>query len=127
MRALEPATRKAIRPALRGAGQQVASKAQSNASWSTRIPGTVRVQVSFRQNREGVVIRAGGPNAPHARPYEGLSSGGTSFRHPVHGRDWWVSQAARPFLLPAAESSEGAVTASMREALDAAAQEIGFS
>lgn len=127
LRALEPETRKAIRPKLREAGRVVQQRAQHNASWSSRIPGTIKVVTSFRQNREGVTVRAGGPAAPHARPYEGLSNRGTTFRHRVHGNDWWVTQAARPFLFPAAEALGGQVTEQMRAALDEAGSSLGFS
>ncbi len=127
MRELPEETRKALRPKLRQAGQRVQKKAQQNASWSSRIPASIKVVTSFRQNREGVTIRAGGGNAPHARPLEGLSARGDTFRHPVYGNDWWVSQPTRPFLFPAAEASQAEVTAEVRSALDDAAAALGFS
>lgn len=126
MRDLPPEARKAARPKLREAGQIIQKKAQANASWSSRIPTSVKVVTSFRQNREGVTVRAGGSNAPHARPFEGLTTRGDSFRHPVHGNDWWVTQAARPFLMPAVDSSVGEVDTKVRSVLDEAAAAIGF-
>jgi hypothetical protein len=126
MRALPEEARKAVRPALRKAGMVVAREAQVNASWSSRIPGTIRVVTSFRVNREGITVRAGGASAPHARPYENLGDPG-AFRHPVHGNDWWVSQTARPFLFKAARSTEGTVTAMVTETMDEVAQSLGFS
>jgi len=126
MRDLPPEVRKSARPKLRAAGQIIQKKAQANASWSSRIPGSVKVVTSFRQNREGVTVRAGGSNTPHARPYEGLTTRGDSFRHPVYGNDWWVAQAARPFLMPAVEASAGEVDAKVRAVLDEAAAGIGF-
>jgi len=126
MRALPDETRKAVRPALRKAGQIIQRDAQGRASWSSRIPATITVVTSFRANREGVTVRAGGKSAPHARPYEGLSSRGGTFRHPVYGNDWWVSQASRPFLFPAAEANQAAVTEAMRGTLDEAARFLGF-
>lgn len=127
MRALPEETRKAVRPALRKAGEVVQRDAQGRASWSGRIPASIKVVTSFRQNREGVTVRAGGKNAPHARPYEGLSTRGGTFRHPVYGNDWWVAQASRPFLFPAAEANAAAVTAAMRGTLDEAARALGFN
>jgi hypothetical protein len=127
MRRLEPETRKAVRPKLRRAGEVVAGEARRNASWSSRIPSSVKVVTSFRQHREGVTVRAGGPNAPHARPYEGITARGDSFRHPVYGNDWWVAQATRPFLLPAVEAKQAEVDATVRETLDTAAAAIGFN
>lgn len=133
MRALTAATRKAVRPRLRAAGKLVVDAARSKASWSTRIPGTVRMSTSFRENREGVTITAGGKAAPHARPYEGFS-GYASFRHPVFAdrarktsKGWtWVTQVTRPFLFPAARQTEEQTTAMVLSALDDAAHEIGF-
>jgi hypothetical protein len=127
MRALPEETRKAIRPKLREAGELVQQRARENASWSDRIPGDIKVVTSFRQNREGVTVKAGGANSPHARPYEGLTTRGNSFRHPVYGnRDVWVSQEARPFLMPAAEASADEATAMARTALDEAGTALGF-
>jgi len=132
MAALTPATRKAVRPKLREAGQSVATTAKSNASWSTRIPATIKVMVSFRADREGVLITAGGPTAPHARPYEDVAGRGF-FRHPVMPDPakprsaWaWAQQASRPFLLRAGESNEAATTGSLLAALDEAARDIEF-
>lgn len=126
MRKLPPEARKAARPKLRAAGQIIQTKAQANASWSSRIPASVKVVTSFRQNRESVTVRAGGKNTPHARAYEGLTTRGDSFRHPVHGNDWWVTQATRPFLIPAAESSAAEVDTKVRAVLDEAASAVGF-
>jgi hypothetical protein len=127
MRALPEEARKAVRPALRKAGMVVAREAMVNASWSSRIPGTIRVVTSFRVNREGITVRAGGSAAPHARPYEHLGEPG-AFRHPVYGnREVWVSQTARPFLFKAARSTEGTVTEMVLETMDEVAQSLGFS
>lgn len=127
MRNLPEEARKAVRPALRKAGQMVAREAAVNSSWSGRIPGSIRVVTSFRQNREGVTVVAGNANAPHARPYEGIASRAATFRHPVFGHDVWVAQATRPFLIPAAESTEGSTTAFIFESMDEVAQSLGFS
>lgn len=126
MRKLPAEARKAARPKLREAGQVIQKRAQANASWSSRIPVSVKVVTSFRANREGVTVRAGGPSSPHARPFEGLTTRGDSFRHPVYGNDWWVAQATRPFLVPAVEASAGEVDAKVRAVLDEAAAGIGF-
>lgn len=126
MRALPEETRQAVRPALRAAGEQVRREAVVNASWSSRIPATIRVETSFRKNREGVVVRAGNANAPHARPYEGITRRGDTFRHPVFGTDIWVAEPTRPFLLPAAESAGPSAEAMILEAMDDVGQSLGF-
>jgi hypothetical protein len=126
MRKLPETTRRAVRPRLRRAGEIVRTKAQANASWSSRIPSSIKVVTSFRENREGVTVRAGGVNAPHARPFEGMTTRGNTFRHPVYGNDWWVAQATRPFLMPAAEAGQAQADAEVRAALDDAAASLGF-
>lgn len=135
MRRLDPATRKAVRPKLRLIGEQLRSAAAANASWSTRIPGAMSIEVSFRANREGIRLRVDQAKAPHARPYEGMTSGG-SFRHPVFGtgdrqgfwtKDTFVSQATRPFMLPAAVAVQPAASQLILAAIDEASAEIGAS
>lgn len=133
MRALPEATRKPLRAKLRAAGEAMVNDAKARASWSTRIPDTVRLEISFRADREGVRIVAGGRNAPHARAYEGITTGKT-YRHPVYAdsahftrKGWtWVTAPTRPFLLPAAEAIEGPTTRAVEEALSEAAVTIGF-
>lgn len=127
MRKLPTELRKALRPRLRMAGQVIANAARANASWSSRIPGTIKVGTKFSPNREGVYIRAGGASAPHARLYELGSRSPSSFRHPVFGhRDRWVEQTTRPFLFRAAEQHVSQTTVAIENALSDAAHGIGF-
>ncbi len=133
MRALPQKARNAVRPKLRAAGEAMAADARVRANWSKRIPQTIRVQVSFREDREGITVLAGGKAAPHARAYEGIT-GKPFFRHPVFAdaehktrRGWtWVPQATRPFLLPAAQAIEGSTTAAVQTALSEVAASLGF-
>lgn len=132
LRRLPMETRKAIRPKLRKAGDACAAAVRKNASWSTRIPDTTKVGTSFRLDREGVTVSVGGTaTTPHAWPYEGRKR--NPFRHPVHARPgtprskWtWVPEPARPYLAPAAKSTEGQTTAMMRGALDEVGVTLGF-
>lgn len=99
LRRSRPEIMRATQRGLREVGQKVAEKAKENASWSSRIPQTIKPRVS---GLTAVVVKAGGPSAPHAKPYEHAGAHGT-FRHPVFGdRKNWVTEAARPFLHPAA-------------------------
>lgn len=133
MRALPEETRRFVRPRLRAAGRMVVEGAVSRASWSRRIPGTIRMSTSFRVDREGVTVTAGNKSTPHARPFEDVRQRGF-FRHPVHAdsrnrtrKGWsWVSQPARPFLFPSALANEAAATETIRAALDEAGRSIGF-
>ena len=127
LRRLDPESRKAVRPKLREAGRMIAAEAAVNASWSSRIPATIKVVTSFQTNREGVTVRAGGKNAPHARPYEGLSARGGTFKHPVFHYDTWVSEPTRPFLFKAAEDTQSTVETFMREVLDEVSGRLGFT
>lgn len=127
LRKLPAETRKALRPQVREAGEVVAADARRRAGWSTRIPGTIRVRTSLREDRVGVQVMAGGPLAPHARPYENVASRGNTFRHPLFGdRSVWVSQEERPFLFPAAQAGEAQSLALVRTALDTVAVSLGF-
>lgn len=93
----EPGIIKETNVALREGAALVAGEARALASWSSRIPNSVRVLGSGART----VVKAGGSGAPHAAAYEHLGAPGV-FRHPVFGnRSVWVQQQARPFLAPA--------------------------
>jgi hypothetical protein len=90
---------RAAQRSIRAVGDEVAERARRNAEWSTRIPPTVTTRAS---GVTSVIVRAGGAQAPEAKPLEHAGAEGT-FRHPVFGnRQVWVDQPARPFLHPAA-------------------------
>lgn len=117
--------RRELRPALRKAAEGVRRDAQSNASWSSRIPAAIKVQTSLSARSGGVTLRVDSSAAPHARPYEGLS--GRVFRHPVFGdTDTWVAQHARPFLQPAVDAGRGDVIDAVGKAVDYVAARHGF-
>lgn len=98
IRRSSPQLARRLRTGLRKGGELVATDARAFSSWSSRIPKSIRVE--SRGSRVDVV--AGDEDAPHAAPFEHLGFPG-QFRHPVFGnREVWVSQAARPFLTPAA-------------------------
>lgn len=105
LRRVSPALQKDFLKGLGLAGDVVASAAKSKASFSTRIPGTIKV----RRRGVRVSVVAGGANAPHAGPLDNRGNAG-SFRHPVFGNyDVWVSQPAHPFLENSAEEKVGEV------------------
>ena len=127
MRALEPETRKAVRPKLREAAQVLATETRREVSWSSTIPATVRIRTSFRINREGVDVLMGNTSTPHARPYEHLGVQG-NFRVQVYGQqDVWVDRPSRPALFPAAMATQGQMTEQIVKVLDEAASALGFS
>lgn len=94
-----------VRRATLAVAKVIAEDAKSRASWSTRIPGSIKATTA--NGGLTAVVRAGGKAAPNAAPFEHAGREGT-FRHPVFAdatktrSDWtWVSQQARPFLHPA--------------------------
>lgn len=120
--------RKDLRPALKKAGDAVLSDAKNRASWSSRIPGSLRIAVLYGR-KAGVVIKANRKRAPHARAYEGIGArkgSATEFRHPVFGRDKWVSQKTKPFLHPAAQAKRAEVRRAVEDVVVAAARRHGF-
>jgi hypothetical protein len=116
-----------LRPELRrniiDAANVIAAAARSNASWSSRIPDAISARVRFGTG-SAVQIVVSAAKAPHARAFEGIGArardyrGGT-FRHPVFGRDIWVEQQQRPFLVPAVQQHEDAAVRGVQSAIDA--------
>ncbi|MGV9535012.1 HK97 gp10 family phage protein [Streptosporangium sandarakinum] len=118
--------RKELRPAIRAAAQQVLTEARSRASWSSRIPGAMRISVRFTGKAAGASVIVSAARAPHARPYEHLGSPGT-FRHPAFGnRRVWVTQAARPYLFPAARSTRERAAREIDQAVERALRRTGW-
>lgn len=111
LRRARPEVYRAAQAAMLAAGEHMAESAKSRASWSSRIPGTIKVRAD---GLFGIKLVAGGgknSTAPHAKPFEHAGQSG-DFRHPVFadaskGRDaWtWTQQEARPFLHPAVMES----------------------
>jgi hypothetical protein len=140
---IPPDLRRELRPAVRQAAQVVMEDAQRRASWSSRIPGAMRVSVRLSGRGAGASVVVSAAKAPHGRPYEHLGQPGT-FRHPVfwprsrhmvfgverpgafkHGR--WVSQAARPYLFPAAEARADAAAKEIDQAVQRVMLRHGWS
>ncbi|WP_163571030.1 hypothetical protein [Fodinicola feengrottensis] len=112
---------KELAKGLRSAGQIVAAAAASNASWSTRIPQSIKVS----GGAQSVTVRAGGDAAPHAAAFEGTK--GAVFRHPVYGQsEVWVDQAAKPYLAKAANDNADAVAEEVAKVIDAVMRNAGF-
>jgi len=119
-------TRARMVPKLMQGGQLIQQRAQEHASWSSRIPGAISVKASISASG-GVVVAVDTTAAPHARPYEGRSSGGRGgfFRHPLFGdREHWYDQATRPFLRPARDESVDEVMGLIREAIQEATADL---
>lgn len=122
---MSPALRSRLGKTIRDLGKGMESDAKSNASWSSRIPGAIKVSGTVTPNAVGVALRVSTGAAPHARPYEGLD-GGSSFRHPVYGGPAWVSQGTRPYARPAQEKAGKELPEAGMKAIEEAAAEAGF-
>ncbi len=101
---------------LKEAGELVAAAARRNASFSTRIPRTIKT----RRRGGAVQVVAGGSKAPGAMPIDHRGVPGI-FRHPVFGR--WISgspgdQKAHPFMEPALIEAGPAAEAAIEAELD---------
>jgi hypothetical protein len=111
-----------LRPELRrnilDAAGVIAATARSNASWSSRIPDAISARVRFGTG-SAVQIVVNASKAPHARAFEGIGQRGGTFRHPVFGRDIWVEQQQRPFLIPAVRQHEDQAVRGVQSAIDA--------
>lgn len=122
-----PAQRRALRHRFSTLAAPVLADARRRAGWSTRIPGAISVRplTDMTRGRVGIALRVSLAEAPHGRAFEGLGQGG-QFRHPVFGRDVWVSQPTRPYAFPAVRANEGRAAAACAAAADDAARECGF-
>lgn len=132
LRSIAPEIHKAMRVEMKDVADVIASRAREHASWSRRIPGTIKGRVLG--NGTTVAVSAGGGKgsaAPHAKPIEHAGQSG-KFRHPVHAdpalsrSEWtWVDQEARPFLHPALFDELPEAARRIEEALTAAINKLG--
>jgi hypothetical protein len=126
---MSPAMRASLRSGFRLAGNLAARRAQSNASWSRRIPASIVVRPTTGVRSAGVFLRTNSTRAPHARAYEGLGRRANRFfRHPVFGnRDVWVTEPTRPFLAPAVRDTRDDANDAAIAAVNAAARAGRFT
>lgn len=104
---------------LKDAGKVVADEAKKNASWSTKIPGAIKVQSTMGS----VSISVSGRRAPGARVLEHEGRQG-KFRHPVFNKGGWANQDARPFITPALASKREEVMHLIELAMNETFEEI---
>ena len=115
LRKSKPEVYKELRRAVLAEARIVAEDARGLASWSSKIPGSIKASA---QGINTAVVRAGGKSAPDAAPFEHAGASG-SFRHPVFGRkdEPWVEQPAKPFLHPAAMDRLDATVSALEDAV----------
>lgn len=133
-RLAQPALKKQLYKGLRTAGQVVKEEAVFFSLWSSRIPGSLKVQGSGLH----IKVVAKGSLAPEAAPLEHGGQSGT-FRHPLWGSWEWSGehspgktgdprvQNARPFLAPALAARFNSVVEIVQSAVDQALLDAGFT
>lgn len=95
--------RKEMRPMLRDVGNTAATRAKANFRWSSRIPRSIKVSVTFSKKSAGVRLTANRRVAPHVRAYENLGREGF-FRAPTGTPpEPWVRHRSRPGFFKAAD------------------------
>ncbi len=95
--------RKEMRPLLKSTGSRALARARQNSQWSRRIPGSLRVAVSFTKRSAGVTLVSNRLKAPHGRAYAGLGRSGF-FRAPTGTPpEPWVRHATRPWFFDVAD------------------------
>jgi hypothetical protein len=128
-----PEAAKGLQKGMASAGQVIAANAKQRASYSKRIPGSIKVRVA----RGNVKVSAGGEAAPNAAPIENRGKG--FIRHPIYltydqahsgddaykGR--WTEKNSHPaFLAPALDATAVEVAELIADAqLEAVQRAIG--
>lgn len=128
LKALAPEAHKQLQGEIKDVAGNIVQAAKANASWSTRIPGSIGLSVTSTR----VGVKANRRKAPHARAFEGIGNQGvfgtkTWFRHPVFGRrGTWVNQQTRPFMAPAIRANQDEFFDKAAEAVTTAAKAVGW-
>jgi hypothetical protein len=119
--------RKELRPLLRSRGQSALSRAKNNASWSRRIPGSLRLSVTFSKRSAGVTLMSNRTRAPHGRAYAGQGQNRT-FRAPTGTPpEPWVAHRTRPWFFDVADKElTKDVDRGIGEVVDQVARRHGF-
>jgi hypothetical protein len=120
LKTANPVLQVELRRNLRSAGETVAAAIRRRASFSQRIPGSVKVQTRLAS----VAVTAGGKAAPDAAPIENKGKG--HVRHPVFGnRAVWTDKNSPPaFFRPGLAAGGPAAAVAGVEALEAAVHEV---
>lgn len=119
--------RKEMRPMLKALGDRALARARAKSAWSTRIPGSLRISVSFTKRSAGVTLTSNRNKAPHGRAYANQGRHGF-FRVPTGTpREPWVRIQARPWFFGAADVElTKDVDRKIGEVVDSVARAHGF-
>lgn len=121
-----------LRRGIKAAAKPVVDRTKERASFSTRIPGAVKVQTRFPAKGASVTVTVDSKRAPHAAPINNQGREGT-FRHPVYPdptkerSEWnWAPQQAHPFFPRTANDVPAQVETEMLRVMDEIAHKLGF-
>lgn len=119
--------RKEMRPLLRQRGQAALLRARNNSTWSTRIPGSLRLGVTFSKKTAGVTLTSNRRKAPHGRAYAGQGLN-RFFRAPTgNPPEPWVRHRTRPWFFDAADKElTKDIDRGIGEVVDQVARAHGF-
>ena len=114
LRKAAPDAWKAYRTSVRAVAEVVLEDAKQRASFSSRIPQSMKIRVTAGGN---VKIVAGGDAAPDAAAIENRGRG--FVRHPVFGnREKWTAKGSHAaFLAPALDAHRDEVAQAIEEAV----------
>lgn len=117
---------------VREAGKVTRDAIAAEASFSSRIPGSLRVRATYAARGAVVRVEAQRKKAPHAAAINNRGRPGW-FRHPVYGRpdrtrkEWtWVKQQGVPFMDRGAAKSRALAVWRIARVYDDVAREAGF-
>lgn len=115
-----------LRKGVVAAAKPAVAAVKEEASWSSRIPGSIKAKASFGARSTSVQIIADPAVAPEAAVLNHGGRGG-QFRHPVFGnRNNWVNQAARPFFETAVRRTQPQIEQAIVAVMDEVARKAGF-
>lgn len=120
LRKAAPETATKMRKGLRTSAGVIAEGAKANASFSERIPASVKVRTSGVT----VAVIAGGEKAPNAAPIENRGKG--KVRHPVFGNpDVWTDKNSHDsWFTPAVRDGAIVFRTSMVDVLSDAVEDV---
>lgn len=115
---ISPKMRRGTTAAIVREGAPIVLDAKSNAEWSSRIPGAIKMTTKYGGRFPGIYVRVDSAAAPHARGYEDVTGRG-EVRHPVFGvwRENVKYAKSRPFIAPAIRSGAPRVRAGIEQAI----------
>lgn len=118
LRDAPPQLRRGLSKEIKVAAGEFVRTLQGNYSWSSRIPGAVRMRVGFGPRSAGVLVFVDSGRAPHARPLEFGNAPGVN-RHPVFGnREAWVNQPTRPTFMRTVGGAQPQVVGRVQDAIN---------